>query len=88
MPIQPRLSQASAPHLSNAASTTLVKTPATCGGSGIDMVGCHDGRILNCDFRHRGDNGANGVQTKGGSSNVAIQRCRFENIGTTPGHGD
>jgi hypothetical protein len=33
MPIPPRLSQASAPHLSNAASTTLVKTPATCGGS-------------------------------------------------------
>ncbi len=51
------------------------------GGSAIDMVGCHHGRIDHCEFQHRGDIAANGVQTKGGSSDINIQRCRFENAG-------
>lgn len=51
------------------------------GGSAIDMVGCHHGRIDRCEFKHRGDIAANGVQTKGGSSDISIQRCRFENAG-------
>ncbi len=34
-------------------------------GSGIDMVGCHQGKIINCTFRYREDIQANGVQTKG-----------------------
>lgn len=51
------------------------------GGSGIDMVGCHRGVIAASTFRHRGDNAANGVQTKGGSSEITIQWCRFENAG-------
>ena len=51
------------------------------GGSAIDMVGCHQGEIRECTFRHRGDIAANGVQTKGGSSGIVIQRCRFENAG-------
>lgn len=51
------------------------------GGSAIDMVGCHDGEVLNCQFRHRADIPANGVQTKGGSSNIAIRGCRFEDAG-------
>jgi hypothetical protein len=50
-------------------------------GSAIDMVGCHDGVISDCTFRHQGDIPANGVQTKGGSSQIVIQRCRFENAG-------
>lgn len=50
-------------------------------GSAIDMVGCHQGRIVQCTFRHRSDIAANGVQTKGGSSEITIQHCRFENAG-------
>lgn len=50
-------------------------------GSGIDMVGCHEGTVADCTFRHRGDIAANGVQTKGGSSKITIKRCRFENAG-------
>lgn len=51
------------------------------GGSGIDMVGCHDGVIEGCTFRHMPGKGAEGVQTKGGSRNVTVRRCRFENAG-------
>lgn len=49
------------------------------GGSGIDMVGCHLGRIENSTFREGGDNG---VQAKGGSSQIVVRKCRFER----PGH--
>lgn len=48
------------------------------GGSGIDMVGCHNGEVLNSTFR---DGGSNGVQMKGGTSNIRIAQCRFENSG-------
>lgn len=51
-------------------------------GSGIDMVGCHEGEIVGCTFRYRGDLAANGVQTKGGSRDIVVQRCRFENAGS------
>jgi hypothetical protein len=51
-------------------------------GSAIDMVGCHDGAVIGCTFRYRGDVAANGVQTKGGSRDIVIQRCRFENAGS------
>jgi len=51
-------------------------------GSAIDMVGCHDGAVIGCTFRYRGDVEANGVQTKGGSRDIVIQRCRFENAGS------
>ena len=50
-------------------------------GSAIDMVGCHDGEITGCHFTYRSDIFGSGVQTKGGSSNINIQRCRFENAG-------
>lgn len=50
------------------------------GGSAIDMVGCHDGVIAGCTFRE-GAGGANSVQTKGGSRDILVQRCRFENAG-------
>lgn len=50
-------------------------------GSGIDMVGCHDGRVTGCTFRHRGDTDGSGVQTKGGSTDIVIQWCRFKNAG-------
>jgi hypothetical protein len=48
------------------------------GGSAIDMVGCHKGRIDRCLFRQ---GGASAVQMKGGSSEVAVTACRFENAG-------
>jgi hypothetical protein len=51
------------------------------GGSGIDMVGCHRGEIVGCTFRHGDTVGDHGVQAKGGSRDVLIRRCRFENAG-------
>lgn len=50
-------------------------------GSGIDMVGCHGGVIENCVFRHVDGKGDNGVQTKGGSRDIVVRRCRFEDAG-------
>lgn len=51
------------------------------GGSGIDMVGCHRGVIQDCAFQHEEGKGSNGVQAKGGTSDVAIRRCWFDNAG-------
>ena len=50
-------------------------------GSGIDMVGCHQGQIVGCTFRHKDADSGSGVQAKGGSKNISIERCRFENAG-------
>lgn len=50
-------------------------------GSGIDMVGCRRGEIVSCVFRHGDEVGDSGVQAKGGSEDLAIRRCRFENAG-------
>jgi hypothetical protein len=51
------------------------------GGSAIDMVGCRNGVIAGCTFRDARSEQANGVQAKGGSENIVVQRCRFENAG-------
>ena len=52
------------------------------GGSAIDMVGCHRGVIESCTFRDSEEKAAaTGVQTKGGSRDIAIRRCRFEHAG-------
>jgi hypothetical protein len=53
----------------------------TGGGSGIDMVGCHRGLIEGNTFRHTDPPGSNGVQCKGGSADITIQRNTFENPG-------
>lgn len=50
------------------------------GGSGIDMVGCHDGLIAGCVFRHSSDAGS-GIQAKGGSSKIVVRQNRFEHAG-------
>jgi|GEM_PF-1195744 len=50
------------------------------GGSGIDMVGCHRGVIRNCQLS-RTNQGATGIQCKGGTSNIRILKCRFNNAG-------
>jgi hypothetical protein len=52
------------------------------GGSGIDMVGCHDGEITGCHFRYREQLPANAVQTKGGTARIKVHHCRFENAGS------
>lgn len=53
-----------------------------CGGaksgSGVDMVGCHDGVITGTFFH---DLSANAVQAKGGTADVLIARCRMERAG-------
>lgn len=49
------------------------------GGSGIDMVGCHNGLIRQCRFENMG---ANAVQMKGGSSDIRIEACIFKNAGS------
>jgi hypothetical protein len=55
----------------------------TGGGSAIDMVGCHRGVIAGSTFRHLDPAPGNctGVQAKGGSSEIAIVRNRFEHAG-------
>jgi len=53
------------------------------GGSGIDMVGCHDGLITSNILTHTaGLTGGSGVQAKGGSRNVEIRGNLFENAGS------
>jgi len=51
------------------------------GGSAIDMMGCHRGIITGCTFRHRDGQGATGVQAKGGTADVVVHRCRFQDAG-------
>jgi hypothetical protein len=45
------------------------------GGSGIDMVGCHEGSITGSRFENQG---SNSIQAKGGSKNI---RIAFKNGG-------
>ena len=48
------------------------------GGSGIDMVGCHNGLIHQNNFENLG---SNSIQAKGGTSNITIERNFFKNGG-------
>ncbi len=48
------------------------------GGSGIDMVGCHNGLIKDCRFENLG---SNSIQAKGGTSQIEIIRNYFKNGG-------
>jgi hypothetical protein len=49
-------------------------------GSAIDMVGCQRGVVTHCTFQEGADQ-ANGVQAKGGSHEIVIERCRFKQAG-------
>jgi len=56
------------------------------GGSGLDMVGCHDGVVEKTTLRRTGPEGAanheaNGAQAKGGSSGIVIRGCDFIHAG-------
>jgi Right handed beta helix region len=53
----------------------------TGGGSGIDMVGCHEGLIEGNTLRHGDAPNCTGIQCKGGSSQITIRQNVFENAG-------
>lgn len=48
------------------------------GGSGIDMVGCHQGLIQACYFENLG---SNAIQAKGGCEDIQIERNLFRDGG-------
>ena len=53
------------------------------GGSAIDFVGCSKALIEGCTFRgKKGFSQSTGPQFKGGSSEIVIRDCRFDNAGT------
>lgn len=47
------------------------------GGSGVDFVGCHYGTVQDCLFDNAG---TSGIQNKGGTQHIRIQRNYFTNI--------
>ncbi len=51
----------------------------SAGGSGIDMVGCHNGWIHHCIFLNQG---SNSIQAKGGTKDIHIERNTFRNGGS------
>lgn len=55
------------------------------GGQGIDLVGCHKVEITGCRFAGRdGFTASAGVQIKGGSTDVIVEKCHFVNAGERP----
>lgn len=55
------------------------------GGQGIDFVGCHDSLISGCRFVGKeGFTASAGVQLKGGTSDVTVEKCHFVNGGERP----
>ncbi|MCX7818112.1 MAG: right-handed parallel beta-helix repeat-containing protein [Kiritimatiellae bacterium] len=55
------------------------------GGQAIDLVGCDDVLIRDCDIIGRPSNGAAaGIQIKGGSRRVVVERCRLVEAGQRP----
>lgn len=52
------------------------------GGSAVDMVGCHEGRIGNCRFLDQeGHSQSSGVQIKGGSRGITVVQSFFVDAG-------
>ncbi|MCX6838300.1 MAG: right-handed parallel beta-helix repeat-containing protein [Verrucomicrobia bacterium] len=55
------------------------------GGQGIDFVGCHHSVITGCKFIGKeGFTASAGIQLKGGTSDVAVEKCHFTNAGERP----
>jgi len=55
------------------------------GGQGIDLVGCHRSLITGCRLAGKeGFTASAGVQVKGGSADIVVEKCRFENAGERP----
>ncbi|MFN3151154.1 right-handed parallel beta-helix repeat-containing protein [Bremerella sp.] len=51
------------------------------GGSAIDMVGCHKGIVRNCTMKSDPMHADNGLQLKGGTSEIVVSRCLFAECG-------
>ena len=55
------------------------------GGQGIDFVGCRRSLITGCRFEGKaGFSASAGVQLKGGTSEVTVEKCHFINAGERP----
>lgn len=55
------------------------------GGQGIDLVGCHQSVIAGCRLIGKaGFTASAGIQLKGGSSEITVEKCRFTNAGERP----
>ena len=55
------------------------------GGQGIDLVGCHDSLITGCKLEGKdGFSATAGIQLKGGTSAVTVEKCEFRNAGERP----
>jgi hypothetical protein len=55
------------------------------GGQGIDFVGCHQSLITGCRFIGKeGFSASAGIQLKGGTSDVIVEKCVFTNSGERP----
>jgi hypothetical protein len=55
------------------------------GGEGIDFVGCHQALITGCRLVGKeGFSNSAGVQLKGGTSDVTVEKCHFINAGQRP----
>lgn len=55
------------------------------GGQGIDFVGCHDSLITGCRFIGKeGFTASAGVQLKGGTSDVIVEKCHFTHASDRP----
>lgn len=55
------------------------------GGQGIDFVGCHRSVITGCQFTGKlGFSASAGVQLKGGTSEVVVEKCWFKEAGERP----
>ena len=55
------------------------------GGQGIDFVGCHHSLVTGCRFVGKdGFTASAGIQLKGGTSDVIIEKCSFTKAGERP----
>lgn len=55
------------------------------GGQGIDFVGCHHSLITGCRLIGKeGFSASAGVQLKGGTSDIIVEKCQFKNAGQRP----
>lgn len=55
------------------------------GGQAIDLVGCHHVLVSECKFVGKpGFSATAGVQTKGGSSEIVVEKSRFVDAGQRP----
>ncbi|MDI1313156.1 right-handed parallel beta-helix repeat-containing protein [Prosthecobacter sp.] len=65
--------------------TILDCTLTGWGGQGIDFVGCHHSLITGCHFIGKaGFTASAGIQLKGGTSDVTVEKCHFTNAGERP----